>query len=77
MRQEYIKDGLYHSVRSENQFSMYGTVAWVESASLTPVLFSPWCKLEGLGLRLGINAKETSTPELEPIGEEDGKTSLL
>ena len=56
---------------------MYGTVAWIESASLTPVLFSPWYKLEGLHLRLGINSKETSTPELEPIGEEDGKTSLL
>lgn len=77
VRQKYIKDGLYHLVRWENQFSVYGTVAWIESASLTPVLFSPWCKLEGLRLHLGINAKETSTPELEPIGEEDGKTSLL
>lgn len=77
MRQEYIKDGLYHWVWSENQFSMYVTVAWIESASLTPVPFSPWYKLEGLRLHLGINAKETSIPELEPIIEEDGKTSLL
>ena len=77
VRQEYIKDGLYHWVRSENQFSMYVTVAWIESASLTPVPFSPWYKLEGLHLRLGINAKETSIPELEPVIEEDGKTSLL
>lgn len=28
VRQESIKDGLYHLVRMENQFSTYGTVAW-------------------------------------------------
>lgn len=40
-RQEYIKDGLYHLVRLENQFSIYGTVAWIKSSSHTTRSFSP------------------------------------
>lgn len=45
--------------------------------SHTPALFSPWYKLEGLHSYLGINTRETSISELEPIAEKDGKTSLL
>lgn len=68
VRQEYIKDGLYHSVWLENQFSIYVTVAWTKSTSLVLWLsFSPWYKLEGLHSYLSINTKETSISKLEPI----------
>ena len=41
VRQEYIKDGLYHLVWLENQFSIYGTMAWIKSSSLIVCSPSP------------------------------------
>lgn len=63
MRQAYIKDGLYHLVWLENQFSIYGTMAWIKPASQAPTLLPPWYKLDGRHLFLSTG--ETSNFKLE------------
>lgn len=62
-RQAYIKDGLYHLVRLENQFSIYGTMARIKPTSQLPMLLPSWYKLDGRHLFLSTGA--TSNSKLE------------
>lgn len=73
-RQAYIKDGLYHLVRLENRFSIYGAMARIKPTSQTPAFLPPWYKLNGCHLVLSTRA--TNDSELEATIERDRKTNF-